>query len=121
MSREIAAFGAFVIVALAHLLFPERAALEPAAVLLGFATLFAADRVYDPVRGRGEPRLHSADTLGTGLLVAALLREAWPVVVGVTAVKLALAGARALRKGTRHAPHTPRAQAASASLPGLIP
>jgi len=99
LSREIAGFGAFAAAAAAHLAFPAVPGLAEAAALSGLVALFAMDRVYDPVRPVGGPLLHSADVLGTGLLLAALLRGAWPVVVGITAVKVALAAARAPRGG----------------------
>ncbi len=72
-------------------------ALGGAASVLGLLALGAADRVYRPVRR--ERRLHSADTLLTGALVAAvLLRSPW-LVAALAGLKLVLAARRGERVG----------------------
>lgn len=98
LSREIAGFGAFTAATVLNLARPDLPGVAGAIALLGVATLFAMDRVYDPVRPDGPWRLHSADVVGTGLLVAAVVRGAWPVVVGITVVKLGLAALRIMRR-----------------------
>jgi DMSO reductase anchor subunit/ferredoxin len=71
-------------------------ALGMTAAFLGLVALAAADRVYLPVR-RGD-RIHSADTLLTGpLLAAALLRSSW-IFGALAAVKLAAAARHAGRR-----------------------
>ncbi|HXI02681.1 MAG TPA: hypothetical protein VNI57_05840, partial [Candidatus Saccharimonadales bacterium] len=58
------------------------------AALAGLAALFCIDRVYDPVRSGGPA--HSADTVVTGALVAALLARAEPVATLLLALKAVL-------------------------------
>ena len=74
LSREIVSFGAFAAMSAVLLLtLPELWAARLACALLGLAHLFCVDRVYDPVRPPQGWILHSADTLPTALLLAALL------------------------------------------------
>jgi DMSO reductase anchor subunit len=86
LSREIALFGAFSGAAVFHLLLPDLPGVKAAAAVLGAATLFSMDRVYDLVRS-SRFRLHSADTVLTGALVACLLGGAAAAAVGVAGVK----------------------------------
>ena len=90
LSREVAGVGGFAIAGIASVF-----GLGPEALLyvtsgVGIWTLFAIDRVYDVVRPRPKPRLHSADTLVTGLFYAALLAAWGPGVLGLALLKLGL-------------------------------
>jgi Fe-S-cluster-containing dehydrogenase component/DMSO reductase anchor subunit len=91
LSREVAAFGAFVALSLLASALPAAGPASPlgvAAALAGLTCLFCIDRVYDPLRRR--ERLDSSDTLLTGALVTAVLL-AWNLpAVALLAVKLAL-------------------------------
>lgn len=109
LSREVAAFGAFVALSAAWLGTarpgpapggPGMAAgaaswLGGAAALAGLAFLFCIDRVYDPVRSGG--RVHSADSLPTGLLVAAVLLGQTTAALALVSVKLLLCARRLWR------------------------
>jgi Fe-S-cluster-containing dehydrogenase component len=79
LSREIALFSLFVGLAAIHLLLaPRSVALAHAASAVGFAALFAIDRVYDLAISRRPVPLHSADVLLTGLLLTGyLLADLW--------------------------------------------
>lgn len=101
LSREVVLFSAFVgLAALQTVVVPGSAALAYAAALLGFAGLFAMDRVYDVVRTAAARPVHSADVLLTALLVAGLLVGSLPLAGFVAFVKLALY----LRRPRRFAP-----------------
>ncbi|UCE03695.1 MAG: dimethyl sulfoxide reductase anchor subunit [Candidatus Latescibacterota bacterium] len=93
LSREVAAFAGFAAVAGTQLWLAASWS-RVTASLLGFAFLFCADRVYDPVRSGW--RLHSADTLLTALLIASLLLGWGGAAFAVGGVKLALYAQRLL-------------------------
>lgn len=91
LSREILLYPLFIAFAALHFL--ELApALRPdlIAAALGYATLFAIDRVYDCVIPRRPIPLHSADTLLTALFLLAILTGSNGLLVPLAAVKLAL-------------------------------
>lgn len=128
LSREVAAFGAFLAVAglwiaqgappLAILRVPGSGgslagALALGAAVLGVLALFLVDRVYDPVRAPSARPLHSADTLLGGPLWAAALLQASPPYAALAALK---AGLYAWRH-RRSAPTASRAQGRRAPLP----
>jgi hypothetical protein len=79
LSREIALFSVFAGLAAMYLLLaPRSVALGHAASAVGFAALFAIDRVYDLAISRRPVPLHSADVLLTGLLLTGyLLADLW--------------------------------------------
>jgi DMSO reductase iron-sulfur subunit len=86
LSREIAAFGAFLgATALTFLWVDPPAALGWVAAGAGLLALFSIDRVYDPVRTSESVPIHSADVLLTGPLFATALLEV-PSAFGVLAV-----------------------------------
>lgn len=103
LSREIAAFGLFVMLAGAlPLLMPPTLPLplSLAAAAAGFTALYAMDRVYDvalPRRGLGG--MHSADVLPTALLYALAMRGWTWVVLAMLLLKLAIWAARYLGEG----------------------
>lgn len=75
LSREVVTFSAFTVTsALTLFALPQVWAAQFACVLLGLIHLFCVDRVYDPIRPPIGKILHSADTLLTAMLLAALLR-----------------------------------------------
>ena len=89
LSREILFFGGFVAASSALLIQPSIPGLVIVAPLIGIALAFSIDRVYDLVRPNGQP-LHSADLLLTSVLVAGLVGGRMPVVLIVSALKVAL-------------------------------
>jgi len=98
LSREIVLYSAFVGLALLHqVLLPNATRLAAPAAAVGFAALFAIDRVYDVVRG--SRRLHSADVLGTGILLAGLWIGHLPSVAALGALKLYLYLTRKIEDG----------------------
>ncbi len=101
LSREIVCYSGFVALATLHLLLPSRQGLAAAAVIAGFAALFAVDRVYDLVLRHEPLRPHSADVLLTGLLWSAVLLGRLPAALLLAAVKLALYLGRKLRFARR--------------------
>jgi DMSO reductase anchor subunit len=102
LSREVAAYGAFVVAVLVwRLLFPASVPAGLVSAAAGMLALFAMDRVYDPVRPVGVGVLHSADVALTGPLMGAAILQ-WPVgFAAVAAAKAVLFGRRALRPGAR--------------------
>ena len=68
--------------------------LGAAALAAGALALLAIDRVYGPARVRGDAPLHSAEVLGTGLLVALALGGQTALAVGLGVGKLVLFGWR---------------------------
>jgi Fe-S-cluster-containing dehydrogenase component len=100
LSREVAAFAAFAAFSSVQLwLAPAWSSVT--ASLFGFAFLFCVDRVYDPVRSGW--RLHSADTILTAALVAALLLGWGGAALAVGGVKLALYAQRLLQPARQSA------------------
>jgi len=93
LSREIFLFGAFVCLAIVASIRAEFAGGIPIAVV-GFAALFAIDRVYDVVRPPGEFPLHSSDATITGLFLSGILQANGLLAGTVGAVKLALYAGR---------------------------
>ncbi|MCP3957752.1 MAG: 4Fe-4S dicluster domain-containing protein [bacterium] len=90
LSREIVLFSAFLGIAMLCLLAPVPPWLHWGAAALGFAALFAVDRVYDIARPPESRLAHSADVLLTGALLASVLSGAMLIVAAVAAVKLGL-------------------------------
>lgn len=89
LSREVVLYSAFVGLALLHRLFlPNETRLAAVTTGVGFAALFAIDRVYDLVRTRR--RMHSADVLRTGILLTALWIGHLPLAAAFGALKLYL-------------------------------
>lgn len=98
LSREIAAFSAFVAVGGLSSLGLGPPVLGAVALPLGLLTLLSIDRVYDAVRTARASPVHSADALLTGLLVGSLLSDQLLLVLSTLAVKLALYAGRHLRR-----------------------
>lgn len=91
LSREVILFGLFLAAAAAVLLeAPIPAGSGPVVAGLGVVVLFVVDRVYHVTRIRGGGILHSAQVLGTGLLLAAAWSRADLVLVTVAVVKVVL-------------------------------
>ncbi len=90
LSREIVGYSAFAGLAALHLMLPDVKRLAAAAVVVGFAALFAIDRVYDLVLRHERWRPHSADVMLTAPLVVALLLGSWPFALLFMGIKLAL-------------------------------
>jgi Fe-S-cluster-containing dehydrogenase component/DMSO reductase anchor subunit len=95
LSREIVLIGAFLGVGTGVLFLQEAPnGLFWLAEFLGLATLITIDRVYGVAVIRGSGPLHSAHTLGTGLLLAAVLSGSWIVATAVVVLKIILYAAR---------------------------
>ncbi len=90
LSREIALFSGFLALAAAHFLLPQARWLAVSGLLVGFAALFAMDRVYDLVRPAEARPVHSADVLPTGALLAAVLTANLALAAAVAGLKLVL-------------------------------
>ena len=91
LSREVILVSAFLGVGGLHLLGALRShAWGWVAALLGFAALFAIDRIYRVALRTGPWNLHSAHALFNGLYLAALLVRAWPLAGAVGLLKLGL-------------------------------
>lgn len=89
LSREIISFSAFAGLATARLFAGGGSALTWPAAVVGFAALFAMDRVYEVTRTPGL-RLHSAQVVLTGVLVFSLTGGFGPAFLAVLIVKLIL-------------------------------
>jgi Fe-S-cluster-containing dehydrogenase component/DMSO reductase anchor subunit len=89
LSREILAFTLFVPVSVLALL-RGPGTFTILAGLLGVATVYCIDRVYDPVRRAATRPAHSADATTTAVALAALLAglHGWFVLFGVVKVAL---------------------------------
>ena len=97
LSREIALFGALaVLIVLGVLSRPLGEALRPVAVAVGWATLFAVDRVYDVVRRPRALPVHSADTLLVAAFLSAILTGSQGLAVAIGALRLGCYTARKL-------------------------
>ncbi|MCP4661755.1 MAG: dimethyl sulfoxide reductase anchor subunit [bacterium] len=91
LSREILLIAGFVGLVAAQWLFaPGGAWLLRLAVPVGFAALYAVDRVYDVVTWEKSFRVHSADVLLTGLLLTGILLGNLPIAAFFALVKLFL-------------------------------
>ena len=90
LSREIVFFSLFVGLSLLHSAVSEVSLPGLLAGVFGLLTLFSIDRVYDFVRRPTGSRVHSADTVLTGLLAAALLLGETPFALLLLIIKLAL-------------------------------
>jgi Fe-S-cluster-containing dehydrogenase component len=91
LSREVALVMAFLALAGLGLIgFPQDRALAWAAVAVGFAALFAVDRVYQVAIQAGPGNFHSAHTLFNGLYLTGLLCSAWPLALAAGGLKAAL-------------------------------
>ena len=100
LSREIAAFGAFLGATAFTLMWDDPpAALRWVASGAGLLALFSIDRVYDPVRTSESRPIHSADVLLTGPLFAAVLLQATAVFGVLGAIKLVLYVRRKVLEG----------------------
>ncbi|MBZ5580807.1 MAG: dimethyl sulfoxide reductase anchor subunit [Acidobacteriia bacterium] len=88
LSREVLLFAAFLAAAPVS---------RPTAALLGFAALFAIDRVYQSALRIPPWRLHSAQATLGGLYLLGLLSGNRPLALAAGAVKLALYLARKIR------------------------
>ncbi len=86
LSREIALFSVFVVVALLYLwIEPLGSVLAWAVTMLGFLTLLVLDMVYRYALSRSSGVPHSASTFLTGLLFAGVLAS-HPALAGVAGV-----------------------------------
>ncbi|MEN8163677.1 MAG: DmsC/YnfH family molybdoenzyme membrane anchor subunit [Acidobacteriota bacterium] len=94
LSREIVVYGVFVTLLGLQVVVPEVTGVAQTAAVVGWLTLFAVDRVYDPVRRPRSMPVHSADVLG----IAALLTV---VLLGQLSLALLIAGGRLLLYGLR--------------------
>ncbi|RLE17724.1 MAG: hypothetical protein DRJ65_22385 [Acidobacteria bacterium] len=94
LSREIVMYGAFVGLLGLQVVVPKAAGIAETAALVGWLTLYAVDRVYDPVRRPRTMPIHSADVLGMAALLTAVL-------LGHVLVVLVIAGMRLLLFGLR--------------------
>ncbi len=92
LSREILLFAAFLPVSLFS---------RPAAVVLGFAALFAIDRVYQSAFRIPLWRLHSAQATLTGLYLLGLASANRPLALATGVLKLVLYATRKHRDPTR--------------------
>jgi Fe-S-cluster-containing dehydrogenase component len=91
LSREILLTTAFLGLGGLHVLgFLPGRGLGWAATALGFAALFAMDRIYRVALRMGPWNLHSALVLFNGLYLFGLLARLWPLAFAVGALKLAL-------------------------------
>ncbi len=98
LSREVVLYSTFVGLALVQVFFlPDETRLAAVAAGVGFAALFAIDRVYDVVRG--DRRMHSADVLRTGILLVGLWLGHLPWSAAFAALKLYLYVTRKLGDG----------------------
>jgi Fe-S-cluster-containing dehydrogenase component/DMSO reductase anchor subunit len=120
LSREVALFALFVAAGGWHLSGVAAPAWSgTVAAALGFALLFAMDRVYDVTRTPGLA-LHSGGTVLTGVLAAALATGAGAVGAGVAVLKAGLYVGRRWRGRAAHRGRRPRAAAwAGVRLVGL--
>jgi Fe-S-cluster-containing dehydrogenase component len=97
LSREVILFGSFVMFSLIYLMAPSALAhVKWIAAGVGVAALFAMDSVYDVTRTDGL-RLHSAQTLLTGLFVLAIATAVAPIFLGVAFLKMILYVTRKIR------------------------
>ncbi len=95
LSREIALVGGFLVLAVGVLYFPTLpAAISWMGVCLGFVTLAVIDQVTKVTLIRGSGPVHSAQVLGTGLMLAAIWNGSPLVAATVGLVKLVLYLAR---------------------------
>lgn len=93
LSREILLFSAFVGTALMHLVFDPGPVTGWPATVLGFATVYAIDKVYAVTATRGLAH-HSARALFTGALVLALALGTPLLIATALGLKLAMYTAR---------------------------
>ena len=101
LSREIALFSGFLGLTVAHFVAPAVWWLAAAAAAVGFAALFAVDRVYDIVRPPEARWAHSADVLLTGALLSAVLTGQLVIAWFLGVVKLGLYSGRKIRRRRR--------------------
>jgi Fe-S-cluster-containing dehydrogenase component len=90
LSREILLVALFLGAGTLGLAVPALAPARPAAAALGFAALFAIDRIYRVALKTGPWNLHSAHVLLNGLYLLGLLARIWPLAVGAGVLKLGL-------------------------------
>jgi Fe-S-cluster-containing dehydrogenase component/DMSO reductase anchor subunit len=88
LSREIIFFGLFLIAGSWYLGVWRWNLMGIIAIVTGVFTLFSIDRVYDPVRQKANRYFHSADTVLTGALFAALLMERPMLIILMLLIKL---------------------------------
>lgn len=89
LSREAALVLGFLMLAALGALAPSRV-LGWAAATIGFAVLFAVDRVYQAALRTSRLDFHSAHALSTGLYLIGLLAGSWQLALGAGALKAAL-------------------------------
>ncbi len=90
LSREIVFFAFFFLTGIWYGFLPHLDFLGFLSLLFGLAALYSIDRVYDVVRKGHKLKVHSADTLLTGLLFAGWFAGSEILVVIMLLVKLAL-------------------------------
>lgn len=90
LSREILLVNLFLGAGTLCLAFPALAPALPLAAGLGFAALFAIDRIYRVALKTGPWNLHSAHVLFNGLYLFGLLAGLGPLAVGAGLLKLGL-------------------------------
>lgn len=90
LSREILLVSLFLGAGTLGLAAPVLAPALPLAAGLGFAALFAIDRLYRVALKTGPWNLHSAHVLLNGLYLLGLLARLWPLAAGAGLLKLAL-------------------------------
>jgi DMSO reductase anchor subunit len=90
LSREIVFFGLFFLTGLWFALTPDYTFIGYVSLIAGFSALFSIDRVYDVVREEHKLRVHSADTLFTGILFSAWFAGSEAILLISIAVKAAL-------------------------------
>ena len=98
LSREIILFGAFATMgALWLAVAPDHHTLGAAAVLFGFAALYAVDRLYQVALHTGRWNFHSAHALLNAAYLLGILAGILPLMLVAGACKLALYGYRKVR------------------------
>jgi Fe-S-cluster-containing dehydrogenase component len=91
LSREIVAYFAFLVLALATFLSPSPAGiLTGAAVVSGFFALYCVDRVYSAISRPSYPRFHSGGAVLTGLYLCGIIANVPPIAACAGLIKLVL-------------------------------
>jgi Fe-S-cluster-containing dehydrogenase component/DMSO reductase anchor subunit len=91
LSREILLFSTFLGLSFIYLqFFSHRVILGWFAMIIGYSSLFAVDRLYQVAIQVGPLNFHSANTLFTGLYLAGILTGNIPVLAGAGLIKLSL-------------------------------
>jgi len=91
LSREIVAYSAFLVLALATFFSPSPGGiLTAAAVVSGFFALYCVDRVYSSISRPGFPRFHSGGAMLTGLYLCGIIASVAPIAACAGLIKLVL-------------------------------